>query len=164
MPLNWRLARPTLAHIVAGLSVAALLLGCGSDDARFSTPAATFTTYREALNDGDPVATWACLSTGYRQIEFEGDVNRWAQHLLQAGATLRREVSRLEINQETEINQRLGFLQFDPTTVASGRGPFYYFLRESDGWKITTHLDSTFRVELETAIERGEFTLPATRR
>lgn len=158
------LSRPLL-RLALGVAIVALLLSCGGDDdVRFATPAATFTTYREALNDGDDVGSWACLSAGFRQIEFHNEVDRWSEHLIRSGPALKRQVMRLEINQETEINQRLGFLQFDPSTVSQGQGPFYYFLRESGGWKITTHLDSLFRVELEAAIERGEFTLPATRR
>lgn len=144
--------------------LALLLICCSSDELRFSSPAATFQIYREALAASDAETAWLCLSTGYRQLEFGGDGNRWAAHLRVGGVTLSREVQRLEINQEVEINDHLAFLQFDPTTVAPARGPFYYFLREPDGWKITTHLDSLFRVELEGAIERGEFTLPVLRR
>lgn len=51
-------------------------------------------------------------------------------------------------------------MQFDPSTVEAGHAPFFYFLHEADGWKITTHLDSLFRLELEGAIDRGEFHLP----
>lgn len=154
------------SFLVLLTAAAALLLSCGGgdNDTRFSTPAATFTTYREALTAGDDAASWACLSAGYQNIEFHNDMGRWSEHLSRTGTTLKRDVRRLEINQETEINDRLGFIQFDPTTVTQGQGPFYYFLHESGGWRITTHLDSLFRVELEGAIERGEFTLPATRR
>ena len=144
--------------------LALLLICCASDELRFSSTAATFHTYREALSAGDAEAAWLCLSTGYRQLEFGDDAKRWAAHLRSGGETLSREVQRLEINEEVEINDHLAFLQFDPTTVAPSRGPFYYFLREPDAWKITTHLDSLFRVELEGAIERGEFTLPILRR
>lgn len=142
---------------------ALLLLSCAEHDLRFASPAATFSTYREALTSGNAQTSWLCLSAGYRQLEFSDDTERWTSHVDLNGVTLSREVRRLEISQEMEINDRLGFLQFDPATVASGQSPFFYFLHEPEGWKITSHLDSLFRVELETAIERGEFTLPVLR-
>ena len=152
---------PTGRH-PAGLLLALLLLSCAGEDLRFSTPATTFRTYREALTRGDAETSWLCLSSGYRQLEFEGNADRWAAHI--EGPSVSREVDRLEIGQETEINDRLAFLQFDPSTVGPGRAPFYYFLYEAEGWRITTHLDSLFRVEVAAAIERDDFSLPRLRR
>jgi len=140
--------------------VALLLCSCAEEDLRFTSPAATFATYREALTGGDVQTSWLCLSTGYRHLEYNDDTGRWTSHVSLNGGALSRDVNRLDISQEMEINDRLGFLQFEPSTVGSGQSPFFYFLREPGGWKITSHLDSLFRVELETAIERGEFTLP----
>jgi hypothetical protein len=145
------------------LLVALLLLGCADSDLRFSSPAATFQTYGEALASGDAETSWLCLSSGYRHLEYDDDAERWTSHVRRNGVVLSREVGRLEISQEMEINDRLAFLRFDASTVDPGRGPFYYFLHEPEGWKITTHLDSLFRVELENAIERGEFSLPAVK-
>jgi hypothetical protein len=52
-------------------------------------------------------------------------------------------------------------LLFDTSTLGDKRAsPFFYFIHEPDGWKITSHLDSTFHQELEQAIERGEYKLP----
>ena len=60
------------------------------------------------------------------------------------------------------INQRIGYLLFDPTTLNSPQAsPFFYFIREPEGWKLTTHLDSLFHRELEQAIAKGEFKLPS---
>ena len=144
--------------------VVALLLGCGGGDPRLSTPATTFRTYRDALNGGDAATSWSCLSTDYRRLEYDEDPGLWAVHLKGDGRDESRLTRRLEISQETLINDRVAFLQFDPSTVEPGHAPFFYFLHEPEGWKITTHLDSLFRVELESAIDHGEFRLPVLRR
>jgi|TARA_B100000809_G_C14941199_1_gene460520 hypothetical protein len=151
-------------RLLAAPLVALLLLSCADEDSRLSTPATTFGTYRRALADGDGETAWFCLSSGYRRLEYNDDPQLLKAHLEREGGALGRRVARLEIGQETEINERLAFLQFDPTTVDPSRTPFYYFLHEQDGWKITTHLDSLFRGELEGAIERGEFRLPVVTR
>ena len=71
-------------------------------------------------------------------------------------ALLRREISKEEV-----INDQIAYLLFDPTTLENERqSPFFYFIRENGGWKITTHLDSTFHQALERAIEQGEYKLP----
>ena len=71
-------------------------------------------------------------------------------------ALLRREISREEV-----INDQIAYLLFDPTTLENERqSPFVYFIRENGGWKITTHLDSTFHQALQRAIEMGEYKLP----
>jgi hypothetical protein len=144
--------------------VVALLLGCGGGDPRLSTPATTFRTYRNALASGDAATSWSCLSTGYRRLEYDQDPELWAAHLQGDGHDESRVTRRLEISQETLINDRVAFLQFDASTVDPGHAPFFYFLHEPEGWKITTHLDSLFRVELESAIDHGEFRLPGLRR
>lgn len=138
-----------------------LFVGCGAaDDLRYASPAATFSTYREALIRGDVDAAWACLSEGYRQLEYDNDRLRLQQALREDGGRLVEQTRRLEIAEEREINTRLGFLLFDPTTVPAHSSGFFYFLRDADSWKITSHLDSLFRSELEGAIERGEYRLP----
>jgi hypothetical protein len=55
----------------------------------------------------------------------------------------------------------LGFLQFDETTLAAGESPFFYFYRDPDGWKVTSHLDPLFRQALEEAVAEGEYSLPS---
>ena len=141
-----------------------MLLNCAGEDPRFSTPATTFRTYRSALAAGDAETSWSCLSTGYRRLEYGEDSGLWTAHLKRDGRDESRQIRRLEISQETLINERVAFVQFDPSTVEAGHAPFFYFLHETDGWKITTHLDSLFRLELEGAIDRGEFHLPVLRR
>ena len=148
----------------ATLVLALLWLGCAEEDRRFAAPANTFKTYRSALASGDSETAWLCLSDTYQRLEYNDDVESWKVFLQGDGVSQAAEISRLEIGTETEINDRLAFLQFEPSTVSPGRTPFYYFLQEADGWKITSHLDSMFRVELETAIEKGEFQLPILQR
>ena len=151
-------------HRLLPVAVAALQLCCAGDDTRFSSPATTFDTYRSSLAAGDPETSWSCLSAGYRRLEYDDDPGLWTAYLEGEGRGESRRTRRLEISQETLINDRVAFLQFDPSTVEPGRAPFFYFLHEPDGWKITTHLDSLFRDELEGAIDRDEFHLPVLRR
>lgn len=146
------------------LAALAFLLACAGEDPRLLSPASTFATYRDALAAGDVETSWACLSEGHRRLVYDDDVERWGDHLATEGRALARAVRRLEITAEREINERLAFLQFDETTVSAGQTPFYYYVREPEGWKITTHLDSLFRRELEAAIEAGQFRLPQARR
>ena len=140
--------------------VLSFLSGCQQADLRFSSPAATFGTYRQAIVAADAGAAWACLSSGYRQLEFGGSFERWRDTLAMRQDYFLGDLQRREIAQEHEINGRLGYLQFDASTLVERASPFFYFLHEPDGWKITSHLDSLFRVELEGAIDRGEFQLP----
>jgi hypothetical protein len=146
------------------LAALALLLACAAEDPRLLTPASTFATYRDALTAGDAETSWACLSEGHRRLVYDDDLHRWRDHLATEGRALARAGRRLEISAEREINERLAFLQFDETTVSPGQTPFYYYVREPEGWKITTHLDSLFRRELEAAIETGQFRLPQSGR
>ena len=138
-----------------------LLLACDEgDDLRFASPAATYAAYREALSRGDGDAAWACLSQSHRERDLGGDLAAWQAAIAgEEGRQLAREVARREISEERRINERVAYLQFDPSTVPEGEGPFYYFLRDPDGWKITVHTDSLFRAELEAAIENGQFRL-----
>jgi membrane peptidoglycan carboxypeptidase len=72
-----------------------------------------------------------------------------------------RALLRREITKEEVINDQIAYLLFDPTTLENERqSPFFYFIREEGGWKITTHLDSTFHQALEKAIETGDYKLP----
>ena len=140
-----------------------LLLACGEGpDSRFASPASTFRTYREALSQGDGDTAWSCLSRSHRERDLAGDRAAWRTSIAgEAGRKLAREVARREIAEERRINERVAYLQFDRSTVPEGEGPFYYFLRDPDGWKITIHTDSLFRAELEAAIESGQFRLTA---
>lgn len=139
------------------------LLACAEGaDPRFVSPAATFRTYRQALSEGDGDAAWSCLSRRHRERDLAGDLAAWRTSIAgEEGRRLAREVARREISEERRINDRVAYLQFDPSTVPEGEGPFYYFLRDPDGWKITTHTDSLFRAELEAAIESGQYRLTA---
>lgn len=143
-----------------GLAGLSSICGCAREDPRFSTPATTYQTYREAIASADAEASWACLSGGYRTLEFGGSFARWEDTLAVRQVAMAQDLRRREISREQEINARLGYLQFDPSTVGERSGTFFYFLRDSEGWKITSHLDTLFRVELEGAIDRGEFQLP----
>ena len=138
----------------------ALFLGCTSEDIdqRFSHPAQTFQTYKDALENSDFDLLWECFSSSQMEGEDrQGFVERWQQKTpAEIKAQLRREIA-----EERIINERIGYLLFDSSTLGDERtSPFFYFLRDSSGWKITSHLDSTFHQELEQAIERGEYKLP----
>ena len=138
----------------------ALLLGCASEDTdqRFSHPVQTFQTYKYALENSDFDLLWECFSSSQMEGEDRRDfVERWRQKTpTEIKAQLRREIA-----EERIINERIGYLLFDSSTLGDERAsPFFYFIRDSSGWKITSHLDSTFHQELEQAIERGEYKLP----
>lgn len=138
----------------------ALVLGCNSGDIdqRFSHPAQTFQTYKYALENRDFDLLWECFNSSQREGEDRrGFVERWQQKTpAEIKAHLRREIA-----EERIINERIGYLLFDSSTLDDERAsPFFYFLRDPSGWKITSHLDSTFHQELEQAIERGEYKLP----
>ena len=138
----------------------ALLYGCASEDTdqRFAHPAQTFQTYKSALENRDFDLLWECFNASQQEGEDRQDfIERWQQKTpAEIKAQLRREIA-----EERIINERIGYLLFDSSTLDDERtSPFFYFLRDSDGWKITSHLDSTFHQELEQAIERGEFKLP----
>lgn len=152
------MSRRTSALCWLGLS---LLLACAEEpDLRFASPASTFSAYRDALSRGDGDAAWACLSQSHRDRDLGGDLAAWRKVIVgEEGRQLAREVARREISEERRINERVAYLQFDRSTVPEGEGPFYYFLRDPDGWKITVHTDSLFRAELEAAIENGQFRL-----
>ena len=149
-------------RLPAILLCAILIGGCQTTpDARFADPASTFRSYRQSLSAGDAELSWDCLGRRYQEAAFDGDLERWRAFVsADAGRQLALDLDRREIAGEQQINDRVGFLQFDPTTVPDDVGPFFYFVKEDEGWKITTHTDSLFRAELESAIERGEFVLP----
>ena len=89
--------------------------------------------------------------------ERQAWLERWRQKpSAEIKARLRREIA-----QEQIINARIGYLLFDASTLSDERAStFIYFISETDGRTITSHLDSTFHHELEQAIERGEYKLP----
>lgn len=137
-----------------------LLHGCNNEegDQRFAHPAQTFQTYKYALENSDFDLLWKCFNASQMENEDrQSFLERWQQKTpAEIKAHLRREIA-----QERIINDRIGYLLFDSSTLDDERtSPFFYFLRDSSGWKITSHLDSTFHRELEQAIERGEYKLP----
>lgn len=135
-----------------------LLLSCGSQDEQFETPYDTFRAHQEAIKEGDLDLLWKTYSLAYRDQQVRASWRRQWREMPNEKTTalLRREISEEEI-----INDQIAYLLFDPTTLESERqSPFFYFIRESEGWKITTHLDSTFHQALERAIEQGEYKLP----
>ena len=134
--------------------------GCGTNETneRFRDPASTFRTYKQALERGDYELVWECYSTTQRNAE---ERQAWLKRWRQKPPGQIKDQLRREISQEQIINDHIGYLLFDASTLSDERAsPFFYFIREADGWKITSHLDSTFHHELEQAIERGEYKLP----
>ena len=140
----------------------AVVCGCADDDPRFATPFATFKTHQQALADRDLELLWSCYSESFRASVYRGDYATWAQEWQQKDEQQIEAQLRREIAEERIINERIGYLLFDASTLGSPQeSPFSYLIHEPDGWKITTHLDSLFHGELERAIDSGEFSLPA---
>ena len=104
---------------------------------------------------------WSCYSQSFKEGMCGGDFETWARSWREKEtAAVAAELER-EIDDERLINERIAYLHFDPSPLHSPQAPpFSYFLKEVDGWKMTTHLDSTFHQELERAIADGEFKLP----
>jgi hypothetical protein len=143
--------------IIAGWLLA--VAGCGETDPHFISPAATFETYQRALASRDMELLWACYSETFKAGLPEGHQG-WAREWMQKTDAQLAAEQRRQIADERLINERIGYLLFDPTTLESKQAsPFFYFIREKGDWKLTTHLDSVFHRELERAIERGEFEL-----
>jgi len=143
------------------LLLAPWLAGCADDRApSYQTPSQTYRIYSEAVADDQPRQVWSCLSSGLQEMVYESDLQRWLQRWEQERPERDEARRRLQIQDEVLINDQLGYLHFDETTVNPGESPFFYFVHEANGWKITTHLDPTFRQALERAVEAGEFQLP----
>ncbi|NKB71541.1 MAG: hypothetical protein GKR89_31090 [Candidatus Latescibacteria bacterium] len=145
---------------VLSLALLSVGLGCSGEEAdlRFVDPATTFKTYQQAVADRDLDLLWSCYSTTYKDTI---DQAAWTVEWEAKSPDAIRAELRLEIIDEQKINQKIGYLLMDPTTLESPQvSPFFYFLHEEQGWKITTYLDSVFHHELEQAIARGEYSLP----
>ena len=94
----------------------ALVLSCSHPDPRFSSPAATYKTYRQALVDTDYALQWACHSPSYHET-VEGGQAEWEQSRRQwQAAQIEAETGR-EIADERLINETIAYLLFDETTV-----------------------------------------------
>ena len=149
---------------VLGLLGLLSIFSCGGEnqaEGPFSSPYATFKTRQQALAAKDFDLLWSCLSTNYKTGLYKGDFETWKQEWDQKGDDAIESELRREVADERLINQRIGYLLFDSSTLDSSRAsPFFYFIREPEGWKVTTFLDSVFHQELEQAISRGEFLLP----
>ena len=165
MPRPPRLATPAslLATLSLLLTIGTLfaVCGCADDDPRFATPFATFKTHQEALAARNLDLLWSCYSESYRASAHDGDFAAWARKWQQMDEGQIEGELRREIAEERIINDKIGYLLFDASTLSSPQAsPFSYLVRDPDGWKITTHLDSVFHGELERAIASGEFSLP----
>ena len=151
------IVRRALAVICAS---AALSTGCGEIEVSFSTPASTYKTYVDRVLADDLRGVWECFAESYRSSRYAGRYETWELEWRRTETDLKRAARRREIVEERTIGDRIGFLRFDVSTLPSEISPhFFYFIRETDGWKVTTYLDSTFHGELEGAIKRGEFEL-----
>ena len=142
------------------LLLTGLIAGCSPDVPVYQSPAQTYRIYAQAISANQPQQVWACLSTGYREMTYGSDLQRWLSAWEQEQAERNEAVKRLQIRDEILINENLGYLQFDESTVLPGEPPFSYFLREDGEWKITTHLDPAFRQALEQAVSAGDYRLP----
>lgn len=144
------------------VAVACLLGGaaCSRSGDRFASPGATLQTYRSAVEKGNPAQIWSCYSQGY-QRQVAGGFATWSEEWQRRPPAETAAEANRPVAVEKVINDRIAFILFE-TTGARPRqaNPFFYFVHEPEGWKITSHLDSTFHRELERAIERGEFKLP----
>jgi hypothetical protein len=152
------------APIALSLLFGALFLSAGCEkeaNPRFAAPALTFKTHQEALAAKDLELLWACYSSSYKESSYGNDYATWAREWQQKEDAWIKAELRREIVDERIINDRISYLLFDSSTLNSPQtSPFSYFVREPEGWKMTTHLDSVFHQELEQAIARGEFKLP----
>ena len=147
----------------AGLLAVILILGGCDEPAphKFSSPGNSYATYVERLLASDAAGVWSCFSEAYRESRFGSRREGWEAEFRQKGGELQKQARRREIVEERTIGDRIGFVRFDPTTLAGAKSSqFFYFILERGGWKVTSYLDSTFHAELESAIERGEFDLP----
>ena len=139
-----------------------LIAGCEKEaNPRFAAPALTFKTHQEALAAKDLELLWSCYSSSYKANSYNNDYTTWSREWQQKEEAWIKAELRREIVEERIINDRISYLLFDTSTLYSPQtSPFSYFVRESEGWKMTTHLDSVFHRELEQAISKGEFKLP----
>ncbi|MEE2658556.1 MAG: hypothetical protein VX733_08635 [Candidatus Latescibacterota bacterium] len=145
--------------------IAALLLGACSNETRTSylSPANTYQHYQRALHADDALTTWECFSASYRDQEYGGDFATWEAEWSKSRQHRLDDANRRQIVEEKELSSSLGYLLFDINTLSSDKeSPFIYFLRDPEGWKMTSHLDSVFHRELEIAIQRGDFRLPTS--
>ena len=140
-----------------------IFAGCG-EDARveYGSPGQTYETYVNRLLADDVAGVWQCYSEPFRLSKYGGDLKALEAELQQRASELKLAARRREIVEERIIGDRIGFVRFDVTTLPDPKtSHFFYFILEGEGWKVTSYLDSTFHSELESAIERGEFDLPA---
>jgi hypothetical protein len=155
-----RLRKGVSARVLLPL-LGLLLWGCSDGGQPYQSPAETYRTYTQAVDDDQPERVWACFSSGYREHSWDNDLDKWLEEWPAQRPGRLHAVDSLQILQERIINHTLGFLQFDETTVPSGESPFFYFYHDPDGWKVTSHLDPLFRRALEKAVEEGEYPLPS---
>lgn len=149
-----------MRYALLSLLLSGLLAGCNPDVPTFQSPAQTYRIYTDAISANQPQQVWACLSAGYRELAYGSDLQRWLDAWAQEQIERGEAVKRLQVRDEILINEDLGYLQFDDSTVLPGESPFSYFLREGGEWKITTHLDPAFRQALEQAVSTGDYLLP----
>lgn len=146
------------------LLVAGLLNNCGDvpENIKYASPASTYKTYRRAIDSNEANSAWDCLAVTYQRSSFGGELMQWKEQWPKKQLALQHDLSRREIIEEREINDRIAYLLFDTKLTKKERPtpPYFYFLREKNGWKITSYLDSTFHQELERAIEKGEYSVP----
>ncbi len=170
MPIGWtcdkgppfsfaKLAMNIQCYTSIILFALATFTGCSEPgDRRFDTPAATFQTHRQAVEQGDLDLLWETYSLSYRDQQVRAT---WRRQWREMAPEKKQALQQREIAREEIINDEIAYLLFDPTTLEDERqSPFYYFIHEDAGWKITTHLDSSFHQALEKAIEKGEYKLP----
>jgi len=155
-----RLSTPIRARdwtVVAVAFVGACLgLACSQHlDPRFASPSATFATYQQALRDRDWNLLWACYSHSF-QKNLSGGRKAWEEKWARRSAEdIDAELNR-EIAEEKEIGDGIGYLLFYESSLPKpGESPFFYFVRQDDGWHLTSHLDGVFHQRLEKAVESG---------
>ena len=150
---DWR-----LILCLAGALMASL--GCGDrHDPRFATPAATFRTYQTAIRTHDRDLLWACYSESFHQHVSGGRQSWEAEWDARDSAAIQAELDR-QIAEEKEINDEIGYLLFDESTLPSPNDPpFFYFVHQKNGWFLTSHLDALFHQRLEKAVASGALKL-----
>lgn len=152
--------KPRLRRVALCALICLPLTGCSHDpDPEFASPAATFATYQRAIRNGDLDLLWSCYSTGYRQHLSGGREAFEARWHDRSPQDRQAELGR-EVAEEKIIDGKIAYLLFDSTTLPNpSDSPFFYLVREDQGWFLTSHLDGVFHRRLEQALEAGALDL-----
>jgi hypothetical protein len=103
---------------------------------------------------------WSCYSNSYQE-HLSGGRQAWeADWAKRTPSEIADEMGR-QIAEERVIDESVAYLLFELSTLPSSEAsPFFYLVRQEDGWFLTSHLDGLFHSRLEQALENGALKLP----